>query len=101
MKLQVQSIHFDADAKLLAYIQEKIDKLDTFFDRIIDGQVYLKVEQDGKPNNKTVDVKINVPGEILMASEQGVSTFEEGVDLCSDNLKRQVKRYKEKMRAHQ
>lgn len=100
MKLQVQSIHFDADSSLLDYIQEKCDKLDHFFDRIIDGQVYLKVEREHKPNNKSVEIKINVPNESLLASQVGVSSFEEGVDLCKDNLKRQLKRYKEKLRVH-
>ena len=100
MNLQVQSIHFDADQSLLDYIQEKCDKLDHFFDRITDGQVYLKVEREQKNNNKTVEIKINVPGETLIASRERVNTFEEGTDLCTDNLKRQLKRYKEKLRAH-
>ena len=100
MKLQVQSIHFNADQSLLDYIQEKCDKLDQFFDKIIDGQVYLKVLKEGKPNNKSVEIKINVPNEVLIASETEVNRFEEGTDLCTDNLKRQIKRYKEKLRAY-
>ena len=35
MKLKVQSIHFDADQKLVDFIQEKVDKLLTFYDEII------------------------------------------------------------------
>ena len=99
MKLQVQSIHFDADQGLLDYIQAKCDKLDHFFDKIVDGQVYLKVVKEGKPKNKSVEIKLNVPNEVLMASEVGVDSFEEGTDLCTDNLKRQIKRYKDKIRA--
>lgn len=99
MKLQVQSIHFDADAKLIAYIQKKCDKLDTYFDRIVDGQVYLKIEKSGERSLKSVEIKINVPQENLIASEQSY-VFEEAVDLATESLKRQVKRYKEKLRAH-
>lgn len=99
MNIQVQSIHFDADQKLLDYIQRKCDKLDTFFDRIEDGQVYLKLVKIGDPSLKSVEIKVNVPGERLIAGEQATS-FEEATDLATDNLKRQLKRYKEKMRPH-
>ncbi|HHG83311.1 MAG TPA: ribosome-associated translation inhibitor RaiA [Bacteroidetes bacterium] len=99
MKLQVQSIHFDADAKLVAYIQKKCDKLDTYYDRIVDGKVFLKIEKAGEPSLKSVEIKVNVPHENLMASAEGYS-FEEAVDLATESLKRQVKKYKEKMRAH-
>lgn len=97
MKLQIQSIHFDADQKLLDYIQEKCDKLDHFFDKIIDGQVYLKLERKGDHSLKAIEIKLNVPGTVLIASENSFS-FEEAVDLSTENLKRQVKRYKEKLR---
>ena len=98
MKLQIQSIHFDADTKLLDYIQTKCDKLETYFDRIIDGQVYLRVEKKGVVKNKIVEIVVNVPGEKIIATENG-ELFEEATDLATDNLKRQIKKYKEKMRA--
>ena len=99
MKLQTQSIHFDADQKLLDYLQKKCDKLDHFYDRIIDGQVYLKLEKVGDPSLKNVEIKVNVPGDELISSEQAY-TFEEAIDSATDNLKRQIKRYKEKLRSH-
>ena len=99
MRIQVQSIHFDADQKLVGYIQEKCNKLDRFYDKIIDGQVFLKLENNHGTDNKTVEVKVNVPGETLIATHTG-QRFEEAVDFCTDNLIRQVKRYKEKLRAH-
>ena len=46
MKLQMHSIHFDADIKLLDFIQKRVDKLETFYDRIIDGEVFLRVQND-------------------------------------------------------
>jgi putative sigma-54 modulation protein len=98
MKLQIQSIHFDADQKLLDYIQKKCDKLDQFFDRIQDGQVYLKVERRGEHSLKSVEIKINVPGTPLLVKEEAY-VFEEAVDKVTDILKEQIKRYKEKMRA--
>ena len=98
MKLQIQSIHFDADQKLIDYIQKKCDKLDKFFDHITDAQVYLRVEKKGEHSLKSVEIKLNVPGDKLLASEEAYS-FEEAIDLTTENLKRQVTRYKEKLRA--
>lgn len=100
MKLQIQSIHFDADQKLLDYIQEKCDKLDKFFDRITDGQVFLKLEKDGdSKSNKLVEIKLNLPGDILVVKEQG-QKFEEATDLAVESMKRLVQKHKEKVRTH-
>ena len=69
MKLQVHSIHFDADAKLIQFIQKKLDKLETFYDRMVDGEVYLRLNNEGI-ENKTVEVKLRVPGSQLFAVEK-------------------------------
>lgn len=95
MKLQIQSIHFDADKKLLDFIQKKLDKLETFYDKITEGDVYLRVENE-EINNKSVHVKLFLPGTSIMAKEQGAS-FEEAVDVAVETLKRQLKKQKEKM----
>ena len=54
MKLQVHSIHFDADRKLISYIQKNLDKLETFYDRRVDGEVFLRLNKEGM-ENKTVE----------------------------------------------
>jgi putative sigma-54 modulation protein len=99
MKLQIQSIHFDADVRLTDFIQKKLDKLDTFYDRIIAGEVFLKLEKNEEKSNKIVQVKLNIPGNDLLAKEQAAS-FEEAVDLAYENLKRQLQKTKEKMQTH-
>jgi putative sigma-54 modulation protein len=96
MKLQIHSIHFDADVKLSEFIQKKTDKLETFFDKIIDGEVFLKVENDDSRENKIVEIKLNLPGTQLFASEKAKS-FEVAVDEAVEALRRQVKKHKEKM----
>lgn len=99
MKLQIHSIHFDADVKLLDFIQKKLDKLDTFFDRIQDGEVYLRLERsDNRRENKVVEVKVNLPGTTLFASEQA-ETFEAATDEVLESLKQQIKKYKEKVQS--
>ncbi|GAL87590.1 ribosomal subunit interface protein [Sporocytophaga myxococcoides] len=92
----MQSIHFDADKKLLDFIQKKLDKLETFYDRITEGDVYLRIETDDVKGNKSVHVKLFLPGTSIMAKEQAAS-FEEAIDLVYENLKRQLQKTKEKM----
>jgi putative sigma-54 modulation protein len=96
MKLQMQSVHFDADKKLLDFIQKKMDKLDTFYDKIIDGDVILRLDNDDQKGNKVVNLKISIPGTVLIAKENA-DTFEEAIDEGVENLKNQLKKTKEKI----
>lgn len=96
MKLNIQSIHFDADQKLLDIIQNKADKLDTYFDRIVSGDVFLRLEKSENRENKLVEIKLIVPGNDLFASKKS-SSFEEAADEAIEALRRQVKKLKEKL----
>ncbi|HNP07056.1 MAG TPA: ribosome-associated translation inhibitor RaiA [Cyclobacteriaceae bacterium] len=95
MKLQVHSIHFDADQKLIDFIQKKVDKLETFYDRMVDGEVFLRVNNEGI-ENKTVEIKIKVPGSQLFAKGQAPS-FEAATDLATESLRKQLKKFKGKV----
>ena len=98
MKLQIHSVHFDADEKLIDFIQRKNDKLETFYDRIIDGEVFLKIEKgEHSRENKLVEIKMNVPGSTLFAKSLSTS-FEAATDEAVESLRRQIKKYKEKLR---
>jgi putative sigma-54 modulation protein len=99
MKISVQSIRFNADKKLLMFIQKKADKLDQFFDQIISGQVYLKLQNTEDEANKITEIKLSIPGIQLFAKEQ-CKTFEEATDLAIESLRRQVDKYKAKARSH-
>ncbi|HNQ00236.1 MAG TPA: HPF/RaiA family ribosome-associated protein, partial [Bacteroidia bacterium] len=70
MKIRVQSIHFDADSKLLQFVQDKVDKLLQFYDHIIGGEVFLKIDKASDNKNKIVQIKIQVPGNDILAKEQ-------------------------------
>jgi putative sigma-54 modulation protein len=94
MKLQVHSIHFDADNKLITFIQKKLDKLETFYDRLVDGEVFLRLNNEGI-ENKTVEIKVRVPGSQLFAIEKAKS-FEAATDLAADALRMQLKKFKTK-----
>ena len=96
MKLQMHSIHFDADRKLIDFIQKKADKLDTFYDQIIDGEVFMRIDKNDNKSNKIVEIKMNVPGKQFFAKNQSDS-FEAAADEAVEGLRRQIKKYKEKV----
>ena len=98
MKVQVHSIHFDADAKLVEFIQKKLDKLETYYDRAVGAEVMLRINNEGI-DNKTVEIKLNIPGEQLFA-EKSNGSFEAATDHCTEALRRQLKKFKEKTLAH-
>ena len=97
MKIRVQSIHFNADEKLLDFVNEKVDKLVHFYDHIISGEVFLKLDKSTTHENKIVQIMVKIPGNDLITKHQ-CHTFEEATDLCIDALSRQIKRHKEKQR---
>ncbi|MBT8316612.1 MAG: ribosome-associated translation inhibitor RaiA [Lutibacter sp.] len=97
MKVRVQSVNFNADAGLIEFVEKKINSLEKFYDKIVDSDVFLKVQQTSDKENKVVDIKLNIPGNDLVIKKQ-CKTFEEGVMLATDSLKRQLTKTKEKIR---
>lgn len=95
MDLQVHSVHFDADKKLLDFIDKKIGKLEQYFGQIISGEVFLRIGSPSEPENKIVEIKLLIPGNELFAKKE-CKTFEEATDLVCEALRKQVKKHKEK-----
>ena len=96
MIVQTEALQFKADAKLLAFIQKKMDKIDKFFDGIIDAKVVLKLENSGQVKDKIAEVKLRVPGEVLIASATS-KKFETAIDEVVPVLRRQLIKYKEQL----
>jgi putative sigma-54 modulation protein len=96
MKVNIQSIHFDADIKLLNLITKKVEKAQTFFENIEKAMVYLKIEKDSHHDNKVIEIKINLEGHEVFAKEQS-NTFETALDLVMDKIIAQIKKHKEKL----
>ena len=99
MNLQIRTVHFDADQKLLDHVNAKIEKLRTFHDKIIGAEVYLKLDNfHHQVKDKVAEIKIYVPKHSYFVKHQS-KTFEESFDLAFDSLVNQVKRNKEKLNA--
>ncbi|MFD2552481.1 ribosome hibernation-promoting factor, HPF/YfiA family [Bizionia sediminis] len=99
MKVNTQSVNFTADQKLLDFIQKRMDKLDLYYDKVIQSDVYLKVENTSDKANKIFEARVNVPGDSFVVKKQ-CKTFEEGVDTAVASLERKLKKRKEKLRPH-
>lgn len=98
MKINTQSVHFDADVKLINFIEQKVSKLERFFDHIIAADVILRLESNGQVKDKIAEIKMKVPGAVLIAKETDKS-FEAAIDAASEALRRQLIKHKERMRA--
>ena len=99
MKVHTQSVNFNADQKLLDFIQRRMNKLDVYYDKVIKSDIYLKLENTSGKENKIFEARVSIPGDSLVAKKV-CKSFEEGVDSAVSSLERQLKKRKEKLRAH-
>jgi putative sigma-54 modulation protein len=99
MKVNTQSVNFNADQKLIDFIKKRMEKLEMFYDKVISTDVYLKVENRRDKENKIFEARVSVPGDSFVVKKQ-CKTFEEGADMAVSSLERQLKKRKEKLRAH-
>ena len=99
MKVNVHAVNFTVDRKLVDFIQDRITKLEKFYDKIVSTDVFLKVEKTSDKENKIVEVKIHVPGDDFMVKKQ-CKTFEEAIENTAESLERLLVKRKEKVRTH-
>jgi len=97
MRVQTHAVHFTADQSLLDFIQKKLNKLDTFHDRIVSAEVFLKLDgaETAKVKDKIVEVRLNIPGKELFVVERNKS-FEAAIEHLMDVMKDKLVRCKEK-----
>ncbi|MBI9060472.1 MAG: ribosome-associated translation inhibitor RaiA [Marinilabiliaceae bacterium] len=98
MNITIQSVRFTASEQLEQFIQQKMSKLDQFFDGIVSAEVILKLDKSDSTENKVAEISLNIPGGDLFAKKQ-TKSFEESVDSSVDALRKQLIKWKEKVRA--
>lgn len=91
-------MHFTPDQKLVDFVTKKVNKLDTFFEGIINAEVTLKVDKPETVNNKISEVKLSIPITDTLFAKKQADTFEEATDLAVEAIRRQLKKHKEKVR---
>lgn len=97
MRVHTEAVQFKADVKLIDFIEKKLGKMEQYFDHIIEAHVVLKLENAGQVKDKVAEVKLSVPGETIFVKETS-KTFEASIDSAVDSLKRQLIKYKERLR---
>lgn len=98
MVIDFQSTNFKADAKLLDFIREKLQKFDRYYSKIINATVYLKVNKSSDKQNKTIEFKLNLPENQLFVEEHD-RTFEAATDKALESLKNQLAKIKSRAAA--
>jgi putative sigma-54 modulation protein len=97
MNVNIQTLHFAADAKLVAFIEKKVSKLTQFHERITKVDVFLKLDNVAHNiKDKIAEIKVHVPKHDFFVKHSSKS-FEESFDTALDSVITQIKRKKEKM----
>ncbi len=94
MKVIVEARRFTLRNELKEYTENAVQKLDRFFDRIME----VEVTYEGKGHQKEAALKVSVSGSTLVASEVA-DKFEVALDAALEKMEKQLKKYKEKLRA--
>ena len=99
MNVNIQTVRFNADAKLVDYVNRKLQKLNTFHDRIVKIDVYLKLDNVVHTiKDKIAEIRVQVPRCQFFVKASSKS-FEESFDSALESLVTQIKRKKEKQAA--
>ncbi len=93
MDITVTFRHVDSTESLRAYAEEKISKLDKYFDYPVDAHIVLAVEKF----RRMADVTLNVNGTVIKAVEETEDMYS-AIDQVIDKLEKQVKRFREKIK---
>ncbi len=89
MNVQIQSVKFDADKKLIDFVESKIAKLERFADRSTGVEVIMKLDKDHEKGNKVASINLRMPGDDKFA-ERRAKSFEEAVSEAIDAIKKQL-----------
>ena len=99
MNVNIQTVRFDADTRLVEYISRKLEKLGTFHDRIIKVNVFLKLDNVVHSiKDKIAEIRVHVPRHYFFAKTT-TKSFEESFDEAFDSLLSQIKKKKKKQAA--
>ena len=99
MNVNIQTVHFDADSKLVEYVTKKMEKLSTFHDRVIKIDVFLKLDNVVHTiKDKIAEISVHVPRHQFFTKCSSKS-FEESFDNAFESLINQIKKNKDKKAA--
>jgi putative sigma-54 modulation protein len=99
MNVNIQTVHFEADDRLVMHVKEKLKKLALFHDRITQVDVFLKLDNVvHNIKDKIAEIKVHIPRHDLFV-KHSTKSFEESFDAAFDSIVSQIKKKKEKQAA--
>src|SRR5215210_926739 len=99
MKVKIQTVHFNADEKLIEYVTRKVDRLNTFHERITKVDIFLKLDNVVHTiKDKIAEIRVHVPRHDFFVKASSKS-FEESFDCALESMINQLRRKKEKQAA--
>ncbi len=96
MKMDLQTVGFNADVTLTDYARAKTESLYKFYDQIVGAEVYLKLDNNDKKQTKVAEIKLNIPGNDIYAESRS-EKFEGAINETIDKLKMQLRKVKTKL----
>lgn len=100
LNIQVHA-SFAVSEQLQQLIEEKVGKLETYYDRILIAEVFLKSEENRHKQSmeQTAELRLQVPGQILHAEDHS-DTFEKSLPAAAEKMRKQLLKYKAQVRPH-
>jgi putative sigma-54 modulation protein len=97
MKINIQTVHFSMNSNLQNYVDKRLSKLSLYYNRIVSVDLYLNLDNQSSQTNKSVELRINIPGDDVVVGKKSES-FEKSLDMATSTAERMLKRRKEKAR---
>ncbi len=85
------------NSNLQKYIEKRLSKLNLYYNRIVNIDLYLNLDNHNDQTNKSVELRVNIPGDDLVVGKKRES-FEKSLDMAASSAERMLKRRKEKSR---
>lgn len=96
LQIQVTARHVEISDRIRRYAQSRTQKLERYYDGIIDAHVILS--KDNSPaEEKTAEINIDVYQKRLSAGDSA-DTYEQAINKSVDHLRRQLEKYKAQLR---
>lgn len=99
MKIRIKGNNIKVTESLREYVEEKIGRLTKYYDRLQSAEVELLVQDNrAAEESQRVEVTLLANGTVFRCEEASISMYA-SIDIVSEKLVRQLKRYKTKMTA--
>jgi putative sigma-54 modulation protein len=94
MNLTTTARHFEAEAKLLEHIEERLQRLKRYFDHILNVDVIMSVEKF----RHIAEINVHVNGHDFNAKEESEDMYT-SIDKTAKSLERQIKKFKARLKS--